>query len=288
MTNEVIRNNGVVHSSKVDVFDFEEQGGFRVPQDPFTVSPGDAFRTSCYYRDGGAFGLSSQEEMCIAYVLYYPAISNFGFNWACPYGLNAPICNQELESIDLTGEADLNRVFGSSGGVCPAETPAPSIPVAPTTSPATTPPPTETNDESSPTISPTRVPVSESPPPTRLPTDLSESSQPPTEAQDESPPTVSNTQMPVSEASLPPTFIPTTLNLPSRSPTQDRGDDSPTTSSPEQPTNGKSDKRHGFMATLRITPHPNFEYVVTDSATGHTRTRMLLWTSTMCTLLALL
>ncbi|CAJ1960436.1 unnamed protein product [Cylindrotheca closterium] len=214
MTNEVIRQNEVVHNAKVDVFDFEEQGGFRVPQDPFTVTPGDTFRTSCYYRDGGAFGLSSQEEMCIAYLLYYPAISNFGFNWGCPYGAGTPICAQELENEDLAGEIDLNRVFGSSGGVCPAASPAPSAQATdnPTFDPTLS--PTETNDEStSPTLSPTQMPVSGSPPPpTSRPIDVQESS-PPTNRKDESAsPTVSPTQMPFS-------------------------DDAPTLSSPEPPTN---------------------------------------------------
>lgn len=158
MTNEVIRNNEVVRMGFVDVFDFDEQGGFQVPQEQFTIMPGDTFRTSCYYRDGGVFGLSSQEEMCIAYLLYYPAISNFGFTWGCPYGLQTPICSQEYENTDLSSETELDRVFGSSGSVCPA---TPSTPTTPDPEPTPNP------------VAPTQAPLVASPPPTLSPTKLS-------------------------------------------------------------------------------------------------------------------
>lgn len=253
MTNVVIRSNEVVHASKVDVFDFEEQGGFFVPQDPFTVMPGDAFRTSCYYRDGGSFGLSSQEEMCIAYILYYPAISNFGFTWGCPYGLGTPICNQELESMDLDSETDLDRVFGSSGGVCPAASPSPSEQTTdnPSAGPKFDPTlsPTETSDGSFPTVSPAQMPVSSSPPPpTSLPKDGQEISSPPNE---ESSPTALPTQMPVS-GSPPPTLLPTEM------PTQVDEDNTPTPSSPEPPTSGKYIKRDYIMLILGNKSHTDF------------------------------
>jgi hypothetical protein len=64
MVNEVIRGGQVVHSGAVDVFEFSQQGSYRVPTEPFEVRPGDGFRTTCYYRDGTEFGSSSQEEMC--------------------------------------------------------------------------------------------------------------------------------------------------------------------------------------------------------------------------------
>ena len=34
-----------------------------MPQQPYELLPGDGFRTTCYYRDGGKFGLDSDEEM---------------------------------------------------------------------------------------------------------------------------------------------------------------------------------------------------------------------------------
>ncbi|CAJ1960438.1 unnamed protein product [Cylindrotheca closterium] len=119
MTNDVIRDNEVVHTSKVDVFEFDQQGAFLVQQEPYEVKPGDAFRTSCYYRDGAEFGLSSQEEMCIAYVLYYPAQEAGGFPWMCPYGIGFPICDQQLVPSDLQNNIQaLNRVFGTPSDTC--------------------------------------------------------------------------------------------------------------------------------------------------------------------------
>jgi len=120
MTNQVIRNNDIVHSSRVDVFEFDQQGTFLVQQEPYEVKPGDTFRTSCYYRDGAEFGLSSQQEMCIAFVMYYPAKTSGGFPWMCPYGFPVPACSQELDRFDLDDEQGLDRVFGSSNGKCEA------------------------------------------------------------------------------------------------------------------------------------------------------------------------
>jgi hypothetical protein len=118
MTNDVIRNNDVVHTSRVDVFEFDQQGAFLVQQEPFEVKPGDAFRTSCYYRDGAEFGLSSQEEMCIAYVMYYPAQSAGGYPWMCPYGIGFPVCDQQLGQSDLPDVQALDRVFGTPSETC--------------------------------------------------------------------------------------------------------------------------------------------------------------------------
>mmetsp|Transcript_19885 Transcript_19885/g.48816 ORF Transcript_19885/g.48816 Transcript_19885/m.48816 type:complete len:94 (+) Transcript_19885:1085-1366(+) len=69
------------------------------------------------------------------------------------------------------------------------------------------------------------MPVSGSPPPTSLPTDVQESSPPPTETTDESSPTRAPTQMPVSGS------------IPTEIPTQAGGDDTPTPPSPKPPTN---------------------------------------------------
>jgi hypothetical protein len=64
MVNELIRDSEVIHTSAVEVFDFDQQGSYRVPMTPYEVKPGDTFRTSCYYRDGTEFGHGSREEMC--------------------------------------------------------------------------------------------------------------------------------------------------------------------------------------------------------------------------------
>ncbi|EJK46452.1 ascorbate-dependent monooxygenase [Thalassiosira oceanica] len=89
MTNEVKRNGRRFHLATSEVYDFDQQGSFAVQQQPYDLMPGDSFKTTCYYRDGVRFGLSSQEEMCIAFVLYYPekTISGFGneIPWMCAY-----------------------------------------------------------------------------------------------------------------------------------------------------------------------------------------------------------
>jgi len=137
MTNEVVRGEEVVHTSSVDVYDFDQQGGFRVPQESFELRPGDGFRTTCYYRDGDKFGLDSDEEMCIAFIMYYPAKERIGNPWMCPYGdvfdfLGALGCEQELEFSDLDSVDELERAFGTSNE-CAVDSLLPS----PTSSPIT-------------------------------------------------------------------------------------------------------------------------------------------------------
>jgi Copper type II ascorbate-dependent monooxygenase, C-terminal domain len=124
MTNELIRDGEVANMGAVDVFEFDQQGSFRVQQEPYEIMSGDAFRTTCYYRDGTAFGLGSQEEMCVAFLLYYPAkkldFGAFGsFPWSCIYGIDSlPVCKEEMEFQTLGDEADLGRGFGTSPTQC--------------------------------------------------------------------------------------------------------------------------------------------------------------------------
>lgn len=131
MTNEVIRNNEVAHTSIVDTWDFDQQGNFHAQQQPYEFRAGDSFRTTCYYKDGGTFGLSSKEEMCITFVLYYPAISysvEFGNTtltsaWVCPYSESNDyddifVCQQDLERTNLSSEDELGRNFGVPASEC--------------------------------------------------------------------------------------------------------------------------------------------------------------------------
>lgn len=109
-------------------------GVFLVPQDSYKISPGDSFRTTCYYKDGSAFGLSSQEEMCIAYIMYYPAKqSSSGQPWVCPhkpwYDLGTPGCAQELVKSNLDSADDLGRNFGGSSDECVSKPASNSSPV---------------------------------------------------------------------------------------------------------------------------------------------------------------
>ena len=148
MTNEVVRGDSVVHSASVDVYDFPQQGGFHTPQSSYKLLPGDSFRTTCYYRDGDRFGIDSDEEMCIAYVMYYPVLESLGFTWSCPYTgdrnggqvLDSIGCSPELEFTDID-DVGLGRTFGTSNDQCDA-TESPSK--APTTlSPTISKPPSQ-------------------------------------------------------------------------------------------------------------------------------------------------
>ena len=125
MTNELIRDGKVVHESVADVFDFDEQGAFYDSQDPYEVLPGDSFRTTCYYKDGKKFGLSSSEEMCMAFLLYYPAKeTSFGQPWQClhqPWDDFGTGCATELESTELNSVRELGRIFGEPSTQCDAE-----------------------------------------------------------------------------------------------------------------------------------------------------------------------
>ena len=152
MTHEVMRDGEVINKAAVDVYDFEQQGSFSVRQRPIEFMPGDSFRTTCYYRDGASFGLSSQEEMyvktllptfillffirrflnslfvscirCIAYIMYYPAKSFWGYPWVCPYHTWDDMgsgCKQELNYGDLNSVEKLDRVFGNSLAECHIE-----------------------------------------------------------------------------------------------------------------------------------------------------------------------
>jgi len=121
MTNEVFHEGVVRHEAAVDVYDFKQQGATHIQQEAYEILPGSSFKTSCYYRDGAEFGLSSQQEMCIAYILYYPAKqSPQGYPWYCAYKSSSSPndgtgCSQELETFDLNEISELGRVFGNTG-----------------------------------------------------------------------------------------------------------------------------------------------------------------------------
>ncbi|KAL9180016.1 hypothetical protein ACHAXT_007986 [Thalassiosira profunda] len=151
MTNEVIRGEEVVHTAVSEVYDFEQQGGFHVPQEPYQFLPGDSWRTTCYYEDGTKFGLASSEEMCIAFILYYPRAKHpLGSPWQCPYLPFTDFgtgCAGELEQSSLSSAEELGRSFGTSSGDCEAESNVDEPVSAPTESV-----PTETNGAPSPPV----------------------------------------------------------------------------------------------------------------------------------------
>lgn len=126
MTNEVYRDEEVFHTATSDVYDFDQQGNFEVPQDSYQVMPGDSFRTTCYYNDGTRFGLGSKQEMCIAFMMYYPKMEHPTYNtaWMCPHlpwFSDGSGCDTKLELTKLSGVEGLERKFGVSSSQCAAE-----------------------------------------------------------------------------------------------------------------------------------------------------------------------
>jgi hypothetical protein len=127
MLNYQIRNDSIIRVGQSEFYDFDQQGAYAVQQEPFQIEPGDSFRTACQYKsDGTVFGLSSQEEMCMVFILYYPKQQISGLGMELPYmcGREFPIseCNSTWERVDLQGESDLNRTFGNPADSCPTDT----------------------------------------------------------------------------------------------------------------------------------------------------------------------
>lgn len=182
--NEQIRNGQVVRQGTVEYWDFDQQGNMGVVQAPFEIEPGDAFRTTCNFQpsNGEVFGLGSAEEMCIAFLYYYPrkmAATPFGFDfpYSCGIGFGdlIPGCEadwveRDLSVLDATAvPQSLFRSFGTAPETCqvvavetlaptPAtteSTPAPTPAATTETSPAPTPPPTQTETTPAPTFAET-------------------------------------------------------------------------------------------------------------------------------------
>lgn len=114
MVQSHIRDGKVIRENSVDYYDFNQAGGFAVIQKPYTVERGDSFKTSCYYKSSEEvrFGPASSDEMCITFMMYYPAISKFfgvctanapTVLWQC----NARYCSSEVE------ESEIGRSFGT-------------------------------------------------------------------------------------------------------------------------------------------------------------------------------
>jgi hypothetical protein len=75
-----------------------------VRQRPYQVLPGDAFSSSCFYETQNAttFGQKSTQEMCTAYLLYYPAKTIFDRGpWYCGLGVPISACNASVTSSEF-------------------------------------------------------------------------------------------------------------------------------------------------------------------------------------------
>ena len=130
MQNLQIRNGEVVRKGEVQFWDFDQQGNMAVLQESFTIHAGDGFKTYCNYSPskGEIFGLSSQEEMCIAFLFYFPRqMMQVPFLGEAPFmcdmelGNIMPECGVEHSKSTVNSAAALGRKFGSAPMTCPAE-----------------------------------------------------------------------------------------------------------------------------------------------------------------------
>jgi hypothetical protein len=147
--NEQIRGGEVVRAGVVDFYNFDQQGNQNVQQEPYQLLAGDSFNTVCYYQDGAEFGRSSQQEMCIAFIRYYPR-QLFLDLYALTCGYEFPIgaCESEYSQQTSSSEVpvDLKRRFGAATE-CQAGSEGETTPT-PTASPTDSSSTTETSDGS--------------------------------------------------------------------------------------------------------------------------------------------
>jgi len=118
VVNQIVRNGNVIHEAKTDFWDFSQSGLKTVQQKPYTLQKGDEFRTTCFYKanDSDVFGYGSQEEMCMAFLLYFPRQNKFlastcGTNEELKYYIPQCFANHTSKSLDTIDQ--LGRTFGS-------------------------------------------------------------------------------------------------------------------------------------------------------------------------------
>ena len=148
--------------ASVDFFDFDQQGSYSVIQEPYTIQRGDSFQTRCFYnsQQGERFGLSSQEEMCMAFLFYYPRQLLFDtLPFVCGVDFWYAPCSTRWESSSLADATELQRSFGTpNGGQCrnvPNVGTAAPVTLAPVTSaPVTLAPVFSTSDTNAPVANP--------------------------------------------------------------------------------------------------------------------------------------
>jgi len=125
--NQQFRNGQLIRTGRAEYFDFDQQSNHMVVQSPFQILPGDSFRTTCIYRSEGdsklIFGKSSSQEMCVAYMFYYPrkqpsdTLSPW-FPWTCVYDFPIPSCKANLEQEVLLSDSAVGRTFGQPATRC--------------------------------------------------------------------------------------------------------------------------------------------------------------------------
>ena len=128
MVNKLIRNGRVIRQNSVEVWEFNQNGGVIVQQEPYEMLPGDGYRTTCYHRGdySTVWGLESHQEMCMVFVYYYNEFSDDSMP-KCGYtgGLGFGACAASFSSSMLLNEEDMYRNFGMCGASLKDDGPCP-------------------------------------------------------------------------------------------------------------------------------------------------------------------
>ena len=73
--------------------------------------------------DGEVFGLFNSEEMCVAFLFYYPrqiiVIQGHEFPFSCGFDNIFPFCAATYTTADLSDLSQIGRTFGIAPATCP-------------------------------------------------------------------------------------------------------------------------------------------------------------------------
>jgi len=148
IVNQVIREDSVVQESYVDYWDFEQSGATAQANPPFQLKRGDKLKTICYYEADSdtRFGLGSDDEMCMAFILYFPK-QDFLSYCGVGFGHYDRACRSVHEGpVSLNDEEEFGRVFGSTSNfvtelptLSPSELVTSVAQIVPSTQPSLTP-----------------------------------------------------------------------------------------------------------------------------------------------------
>lgn len=118
MVNQQIRDGEVIREATVEHYDYRYAGMVSVMQGSYSVKRGDMFKTTCYYDSDAetTFGFETENEMCIAFLLYYPKQDID----RCGLETFIPSCAGDYEVKHLSSISELKRSFGIEPERCEA------------------------------------------------------------------------------------------------------------------------------------------------------------------------
>jgi Copper type II ascorbate-dependent monooxygenase, C-terminal domain len=90
---------------------------YTVRQPEFTVQKGDSFISTCFFQsdDVGEFGSASYDEMCLTYLVYFPAKRIFNRGpWSCGYGIPLESCNATVTDSIFVGSDGITNALVTS------------------------------------------------------------------------------------------------------------------------------------------------------------------------------